>query len=85
MVEMVDLWIVYSIRLISWVVTQITLGNIFYVQIRAVINETPILVNIVKVSMILSKNGVYTCFQGQWLDYRLLEQFSVYIYSQFAN
>jgi hypothetical protein len=85
MVEMVDLWIVYSIRLISWVVTEITLGNIFYVQIRAVINETPILVNIVKVSMILSTNGVYTCFQGQWLDYRLLEQFSVYIYSQFAN
>jgi hypothetical protein len=84
MVEMVDLWIVYSIRLISWVVTQITLGNIFYVQIRAVINETPILVNIVN-CMILSKNGVYTCFQGQWLDYRLLEQFSVYIYSQFAN
>ena len=45
---MVDLWIVYSIRLISWVVPLIMLGNIFYVQIRAVNNETPILFNIVK-------------------------------------
>ena len=68
MVVMVVLWIVYSIRLISWVVTLITLGNILYVQIRAVNNETPILFNIVK-SMYdtVKKNCVYTCFQGQWL------------------
>ena len=34
--------------LISWVVILTNLGNICYVQIRAVINETPILFNIVK-------------------------------------
>ena len=47
--------------LISWVFILTTLGNNFYMQVSAIIVETPILFNIIK-SMhdTVTKNGVYT-------------------------
>ena len=50
--------------LISSVVILTTLGNILYLQVRAVIDETPILFNVVKVCMIVSQVffSIYICF-----------------------
>ena len=36
--------------------------------------------------MVLNKNGVFPCFQGQWLLLSTqLESFIVYIYTHYAN